>query len=126
VKLGTIPGYGGTQRLPRIVGRGRALQLLLTGEIIDAQEAWRIGLVNRVVAGTELLTVTDQLLRQILANGPLAVAACIDLVNRGAHLSLKDALNEEADEFGRLASTADIAEGTAAFLEKRPPSFRGH
>ena len=126
VKLGTVPGYGGTQRLPRIVGRGRALELLLTGEIIDAQEAWRIGLVNRVVTGAELLAVADAVLRQILANGPLAIAACIDAVNRGAHLSMPDALAIEARAFGNLCETEDMAEGTTAFLEKRAPAFHGH
>jgi enoyl-CoA hydratase len=125
VKLGTIPGYGGTQRLPRLVGRGRALQLLLTGEIIDAQEALRIGLVNRVVSSAELLATTEAILRQILANAPLAVGLCIEAVNRGAALSMDEAVAAEASRFGMLARTADLAEGTAAFLEKRPAKFSG-
>ena len=125
VKLGLIPGYGGTQRLPRLVGRGRALQLLLTGELIDAQEAWRIGLVNRVVAAGELLTTATAMLRQMLANGPLALAGCIAAVNEGAALPLADALALEAGAFAELAGTADMKEGTTAFLEKRPPQFAG-
>ena len=125
VKLGLIPGYGGTQRLPRLVGRGRALQLLLTGELIDAQEAWRIGLVNRVVAPDELLPSANAMLRQMLANGPLALAQCIAAVNEGAALPLRDALALEASAFAQLATTADMKEGTAAFLEKRPPQFAG-
>jgi enoyl-CoA hydratase len=125
VKLGTIPGYGGTQRLPRLVGRGYALQLLLTGEIIDAREALRIGLVNRVVPLAELLATTETILRQILANAPLAVALSIEAVNRGAALPLDDALAAEASRFGMLARTADLAEGTAAFLEKRAAKFTG-
>jgi enoyl-CoA hydratase len=125
VKLGLVPGYGGTQRLPRLIGRGMALQLLLTGEIIDAREALRIGLVNRVVTAAELLTAATQLVRQMLANGPLALAACITAVNDGAHLSLADALALEAERFASLAETGDVAEGTAAFLEKRSPSFEG-
>jgi enoyl-CoA hydratase len=125
VKLGTIPGYGGTQRLPRLVGRGHALQLLLTGEIIDAQEALRIGLVNRVVPLAELLATTDTIMRQILANAPLAVGLCIEAVNRGAALPLDEALAAEASRFGMLARTADLAEGTAAFLEKRAAKFTG-
>lgn len=125
VKLGLIPGYGGTQRLPRLVGRGRALQLLLTGELIDAQEAWRIGLVNRVVPAGELLSAAMTMMRQMLANGPLALARCIQAVNEGAALPLGDALALEAVAFSELAGTADMKEGTAAFLEKRPPQFAG-
>ncbi len=125
VKLGITPGYGGTQRLPRLVGRGRAMQLLLTGETIDAAEAWRIGLVNRVVPINELIPAATAMLQAILANGPLAVGMCIDAVNRGLDLPLADALVLEAGHFGVLASTADMAEGTRAFLEKRAAQFRG-
>jgi enoyl-CoA hydratase len=125
VKLGLLPGYGGTQRLPRLVGKGRALQLLLTGEIIDASEALRIGLVNRVVAPDQLIGAATTMLTQILANGPLALAGCIEAVNRGYDLSLDDALTLEATGFGLLASTDDKREGTRAFLEKRPPTFTG-
>src|SRR6266567_8733034 len=116
VKLGIAPGYGGTQRLARLVGKGRALQLLLTGEMIDAQEAYRIGLVNRVVAAAELIPVATTMLRQILANGPLAVAHCIDVVNRGLDAPLDEALSLEATAFGLLAGTDDKREGTRAFL----------
>lgn len=125
VKLGLTPGYGGTQRLPRLVGKGRALQLLLTGETIDAAEALRIGLVNRVVPAADLLKAATDTLLQMLANAPLAVAGCIELVNRGYDLSLGDALAMEATTFGLLAATADKHEGTRAFLEKRPPVFKG-
>ena len=126
VKLGVVPGYGGTQRLMRLVGRGRALQLLLTGEMIDAQEAYRIGLVNRVVAaGESVVDAARALLRQMLANGPLALAQCIDVISRGADVAMDEALALEAAAFGRLASTQDMREGTSAFLEKRAPSFRG-
>ena len=125
VKLGVIPGYGGTQRLPRLVGRGRALQLLLTGEIIDAQEAYRIGLVNRVVPADQLLSTAAAMIQQILMNAPLGVAACIDAVDRGLQLPLDDALAFEATQFGVLIATSDTAEGTRAFLEKQPPRFRG-
>jgi enoyl-CoA hydratase len=128
VKLGVIPGYGGTQRLTRLVGRGRALQLLLTGEMIDAQEAYRIGLVNRVVPAGEGGGVVDAaraMLGQMLANGPLALAQCIEAVNRGADISMEEALALEAAAFGMLASTQDMREGTSAFLEKRGPTFRG-
>jgi enoyl-CoA hydratase len=123
VKLGICPGYGGTQRLPRLIGAGRALQLLMTGEIIDAAEAFRVGLVNRVVPAAELLGAADALLRQMLANAPLALAACIDAVVRGGEASLDDGLALEAAHFAVLASTEDMAEGTKAFLEKRPPAF---
>lgn len=125
VKLGIIPGYGGTQRLPRLVGRGRALQLLMTGEMIDAQEAYRIGLVNRVVASDQLMPTTRGLIQQMLTNAPLGLASCIDVVDRGLELPLEDGLALEATQFGVLISTNDTAEGTRAFLEKRPPRFSG-
>jgi enoyl-CoA hydratase len=126
VKLGIIPGYGGTQRLTRLVGRGRALQLLLTGEMIDAAEALRIGLVNRVVGpGESVVDAARAMLQQMLANGPLALAHCVEAVNRGADVSIEEALALEAAAFGLLASTADMREGTSAFLENRAPNFRG-
>ncbi|HEU4996103.1 MAG TPA: enoyl-CoA hydratase-related protein [Gemmatimonadaceae bacterium] len=126
VKLGVIPGYGGTQRLTRLIGRGRALQLLLTGEMIDAAEGHRLGLVNRVVASSEnVVDVARGMLTHMLANGPLALACCIDVVNRGADISMEEALALEAAAFGLLASTQDMREGTSAFLEKRAPAFRG-
>ncbi len=106
VKLGITPGYGGTVRLPRLVGRGRALQLLMSAGMIDAQEAWRIGLVNRVVPADQLLSECDKLLRTILENGPLAVAACIRMVDHQEHLSLEDALTLESKWFGELAGTS--------------------
>ncbi|HEY8258692.1 MAG TPA: enoyl-CoA hydratase-related protein [Gemmatimonadales bacterium] len=125
VKLGIGPGYGGTVRLPRLVGQGRALELLLTGAMIDAQEALRIGLVNRVVPADRLLTESEALLRTILENGPLAVRACLDLVDAAGDIPLDDALLLEATSFGLLSATADMREGTRAFLEKRKPSFEG-
>jgi enoyl-CoA hydratase len=125
VKLGLIPGYGGTQRLPRLVGTGRALQLLLTGEIIDANEAYRIGLVNRVVPAAELLAAATTMMKAMIANAPLALAQCIEAVNRGDGASLDDALSLEATAFGLLAATSDMQEGTRAFLEKRTASFTG-
>jgi enoyl-CoA hydratase len=125
VKLGIVPGYGATQRLPRLVGKGRALHLLLTGEMIDAAEAYRIGLVNRVVPGAELLDVARATLAAILAQGPLAVAHCIEAVDRGLDLPLDDAIALEASYFGLLSASADKGEGMRAFLEKRPPRFSG-
>jgi enoyl-CoA hydratase len=125
VKLGLVPGYGGTQRLPRLIGKGRALQLLLTGEMIDANEAYRIGLVNRVVPAAELIATATALVQAMLANAPLALAACIEVVNAGYDLALDDALTFEATAFGLLAATTDKAEGTRAFLEKRAPAFKG-
>jgi enoyl-CoA hydratase len=125
VKLGVIPGYGGTQRLPRLVGRGRALQLLLTGEMIDAQEAYRIGLVNRVVAADQLMPTATAMIQQMLMNAPLGVAGCIEMVDRGLEMPLDDALALEATTFGVLLATKDTAEGTRAFLEKRAPQFSG-
>ena len=125
VKLGIGPGYGGSQRLPRLVGRGRALQLLLTGEMIDAAEASRIGLVNRVVPGAELMAAAEAMMKQILANGPLAAALCLEAVDRGLEMSLDEGMVLEANHFGLLASTEDMEEGMRAFLEKRPPRFAG-
>jgi enoyl-CoA hydratase len=125
VKLGITPGYGGTQRLPRLVGRGRALQLLLTGELIDAQEALRIGLVNTVVPAAELLPSSRRLLQTILTQAPTAIALCIDAVDRGLDMSLDHALALEASYFGLCAATADMREGMSAFMEKRGPKFSG-
>jgi enoyl-CoA hydratase len=125
VKLGLVPGYGGTQRLPRLVGKGRALQLLLTGDMIDAQEAYRIGLVNAVVPSAELLDRARAMLGQMLANAPVALALCIEAVNAGYDLSLDDALLHESTAFGLSAATEDMHEGTRAFLEKRAPRFAG-
>jgi enoyl-CoA hydratase len=125
VKLGLVPGYGGTQRLPRLIGKGRALQLLLTGEMIDAHEAFRIGLVNRVVPGAELIGAATTMLNAMIANGPLAVAHVIEAVNAGYDLPLSDALTLEATAFGLLAATGDKREGTRAFLEKRAAKFTG-
>jgi enoyl-CoA hydratase len=125
VKLGLIPGYGGTQRLARLVGKGRALHLLLTGETIDAQEAYRIGLVTKVVPAGALLSEAAALLRQILANGPVAVSLTTDAVERGLEMPLADGLRLEADLFALGAATEDMKEGTAAFLEKRAANFKG-
>jgi enoyl-CoA hydratase len=125
VKLGIIPGYGGTQRLPRLVGTGRAMQLLMTAEIIDAAEAYRIGLVNKVVPNDQLLATTHAMLQQMIANGPLAVRSCIDAVLRGQDMSLADGLAYEAAHFGALSGTSDMREGMTAFLEKRTPLFTG-
>jgi enoyl-CoA hydratase len=125
VKLGLCPGYGGTVRLPRLVGRGRALELLLSGGMIDAPEAYRIGLVNRVVPKTDLMATSRQLLETILANAPLALAACLESVHTGLDLAQADALSHEAEQFGALFGTADMKEGTAAFLARRKADFRG-
>ncbi len=125
VKLGIVPGYGGSQRLPRLVGKGRALQLLLTGEVIDAAEAYRIGLVNRVVPAAELLAAARELLTTILGQGQLAVAHCIEAVERGLDMGLEDGIALEASYFGLLSATSDKHEGMRAFLEKRPAKFIG-
>jgi enoyl-CoA hydratase len=125
VKLGIIPGYGGTIRLPRLVGRGRALELMLTGEMIGAEEAYRIGLVNRVVPLAELQEATRALLGKITANGPVAVALALESVDRGFDTTLDDGLTLESNLFGLLASTEDMREGMQAFLEKRPADFQG-
>ena len=125
VKLGIAPGYGGTQRLPRLVGKGIALQLILSGEMIDAQEAYRIGLVNKVVPAADLLAESEKLMRGILAMAPLAVRLCLEAVDHGLEMTLDEGLLLEANHFGLLAATQDMKEGTTAFLEKRPARFEG-
>jgi enoyl-CoA hydratase len=125
VKLGLMCGYGGTQRLPRLVGRGRALELLLTGEMVDAQEALRIGLVNRVVPLARLQAEADGLLRKMLANGPISLRFTLDAVGAGLEMPFAEAQGHEATLFGLLCSTEDMREGTRAFLEKRPARFKG-
>jgi enoyl-CoA hydratase len=124
VKLGIIPGYGGTVRLPRLVGRGRALELMLTGEMIDAAEAFRIGLVNRVEEPEALLDAARAMARKMVANGPIALALAIEAVDRGMTTTLDDAQILESNLFGLLASTQDMREGMQAFLEKRKAEFR--
>jgi enoyl-CoA hydratase len=124
VKLGLIPGYAGTQRLPRLVGKGRALEILLTGRMVPAEEAQRIGLVNQMCEPEELKSTVEKLLGPILANGPLAVAHCIEAVNYGLDMAFDDACLLEATLFGVGAASDQMKEGTAAFLEKRPPVFR--
>ena len=125
VKLGIAPGYGGTQRLPRLVGKGIALQLILSGEMIDAQEAYRIGLVNKVVPAADLMAESEKLMRGILAMAPLAVRLCLEAVDQGYDMTLDEGLLLEANHFGLLAATHDMKEGTTAFLEKRPARFEG-
>ena len=125
VKLGLLPGGGGTQRLPRLVGKGRALQLILTGETISAQEAYRIGLVNEVVAAAGLIDRAETILKQIAANAPIAVKFSLEAANKGLETSQSEGLALEASYFGICAATQDKKEGTSAFLEKRAPKFHG-
>jgi enoyl-CoA hydratase len=125
VKLGVIPGYGGTQRLPRLIGDSSALRLLLTGEIIDAAEALRIGLVDEVVPAAELMERGHALASQIATSAPLAIRGCMEAVRRGNHLHLHEAMRVEAEIFGQLCDTDDKSEGTAAFLAKRTPIWHG-
>jgi enoyl-CoA hydratase len=125
VKLGIIPGYGGTQRLARLVGRGVALEMLLDGEPITAAEALRIGLVNEVVPQAELLSYSRAWLAKVLANGPLAIALVMETVDAGLNCGLDEGLRFEAAAFGVSAATEDRVEGTRAFLEKRPAVFKG-
>ncbi len=125
VKLGIIPGYGGTQRLPRLVGKGIAMQLVLTGEIITAQEAHRIGLVNEVIAPAELIPRAEAIAHKIIANAPLAVQYAMEAVNKGMEMNLAEALYLEATLFGVCCATEDKKEGTTAFLEKRQVQFKG-
>jgi enoyl-CoA hydratase/carnithine racemase len=123
VKLGLLPGGGGTQRLPRLVGKGRALQLILSGEMISAEEAYRIGLVNEVVPAAELISRAEAILKQIFSNAPLAVKYSLEAVNKGLETSLAEGLSLEASLFGLCAGTEDKKEGTQAFLQKRPAQF---
>lgn len=125
VKLGIIPGYGGSQRLPRLVGKGWANQLTLTGEMISAEEALRIGLVNEVKPRAELIPRCEALAQQIIGNGPLAIRYCLEAVNKGMEMTLQEGLFLEASLFGICCATEDKAEGTKAFLEKRPAEFSG-
>jgi enoyl-CoA hydratase len=125
VKLGIVPGYGATQRLPRLVGRGRALELLLSGESIDAAEAHRIGLVNAVVPQSELIETAKQWIRKVIANGPLAVALTMESVDSGLDGGLQAGLRFESMAFGLTAASEDRREGTAAFLQKRKAVFTG-
>lgn len=125
INLGTIPGFAGTQRLPRLVGKGRAKELLLTGDIIDSQEAWRIGLVNKVVAADALVATARELAGKIAAKGTLAVQWCKEAVNRGVDMEMEQACAYEADLFALTFATEDRAEGMRAFVEKRPAQFKG-
>jgi enoyl-CoA hydratase len=125
VNLGIIPGYGGTQRLARLVGKGRALELILSGNIIDAAEAFRIGLVNRVVPHDQLLRVTEEFATSILARGPRAISLALKAVRAGDNAGLAEGQKIEAALFGECCTTEDFREGTRAFLEKRKPVFRG-
>ena len=125
VTIGIIPGYGGTQRLPRLVGKGRALQLILSADMIDAQEAYRIGLVNEIVAKDNLIPRAEAILNKINANAPTAVKLAIEAANRGLDVSLAEGLNIEASLFTQCFATEDRKEGVAAFREKRKPNFKG-
>lgn len=125
INLGLIPGYGGTQRLSRLVGRGRALELLLTGDPISATEALRIGLVNRVVPAADLMAEARTLAHALAAKAPIAVRYIMDAVNQGLQMPLSDAQVFEATLFGLVSTTGDMREGTRAFLEKRKPEFKG-
>ena len=125
VKLGIIPGYGGTQRLPRLCGKGVAHELILTGEMISAEEALRVGLVNRVVEPGELLATAEAIAKKIIANAPLAVKYALEAVEHGMEMPQEEGLYLEATLFGLCCATQDMREGTRAFLEKRSPKFEG-
>ena len=125
VKLGIIPGYGGSQRLPRLIGKGLAMQHILAGEMITSQEAHRIGLVNEVTTPAELIPRAEAIAAKIIANAPLAVQYAMEAVNKGMEMTLAEGLFLEASLFGVCCATEDKKEGTAAFLEKRPAVFKG-
>lgn len=125
INLGIIPGYGATQRLPKLIGRARAMELILSGKVIDAHQAERIGLVNQVFPHNELLTRTIEFVETILSKGTLAISAAIECILASDHLPLAEGLEFESQMFGKLCGTADFKEGTKAFLEKRPPKFIG-
>jgi enoyl-CoA hydratase/carnithine racemase len=125
VKLGVIPGCGGTQRLPRLIGKGRALQLILSGETVDAQEAYRVGLINEIVPAADLITRAEAILGKIAANAPIAVKLALEATNKGLETSQSEGLLLEASYFGLCAASEDKTEGTFAFLDKRAPQFHG-
>ncbi len=125
INLGLIPGYAGSQRLPRLIGRGRAQELLLTGDMIGAAEAYRIGLVNRVVPAAELMTEVKKLAQTLAQKAPVAVRYILEAVANGADMAFADAQDHEAILFGLVSSTDDMREGTRAFLDKRKPAFTG-
>ncbi len=125
VNLGLIPGYGGTQRLPRLVGEAHALELLLTGDMISAQRAAELGLVNRVYPREELYEAGVQLMQKILSKGPLAVRYCLEAVQQGRATTVDNGMEIESSLFGMAFSTGDMKEGTRAFIEKRPAKFSG-
>ena len=125
VNLGIIPGYGGTQRLPRLVGQGRALEMILTGDVIDAEEAHRIGLANKVVAPEELIPTAEELLGKIFSKGPIAVKLSIEAVNHGLRVGPHEGLYTESNLFGLACATEDMKEGMKAFIEKRKAKFKG-
>ncbi len=125
VSLGVIPGYGGTQRMVRLLGKGKALELICTGDRIGAEEAEKIGLVNKVVPPAELIEKSEEMARKMASKGPLAIRAAIEAVNSGSDMPLDEGLYLEATLFGTLCATEDMREGTKAFLEKRPADFKG-
>jgi len=125
ISLGLIPGYAGTQRLRRLVGTGKAMEMILTGAPVAADEAQRIGLVNRVVPAADLLSEARKLAAQLARNAPIAMRYIVNAVNRGSDMSFADACQYEATLFGLVASTEDMKEGTSAFLEKRKAAFKG-
>jgi enoyl-CoA hydratase len=125
VNLGVIPGFAGTQRLPRLIGKGRAKEILFTGDMVAAEEAFRLGLVNRVTAAEELLPAARKLAQKIAGKGAVAIALCKDAVNNGLEMESDKACRYEADQFALCFATADQKEGMAAFLEKRPANFQG-
>ena len=125
VKLGIIPGYGGTQRLPRLVGTGLAMQMVLTGEMISAQEAHRIGLVNEIVPADRLIPRAEEIAGKVIGMAPLAIQYCMEAVNQGMNMTLQEGLFLEATLFGLCCATEDKKEGTTAFLEKRAANFQG-
>lgn len=125
VNLGVIPGYGGSQRMPRLVGKGVALDMLLTGEMISAAEALRMGLVSRIAPQAELKDMAEKMARTILTRGPLALRSALSAVHEGFEMPLEQGLQYEAALFGLLAATQDMREGVSAFMEKRKPMFKG-